>query len=469
MAVYRCEVCDYLYDEEKEGTPWDQLPDDWVCPVCGSDKSYFSKVEQTPAEEAGVAADGDEKSPAIEKYGREKDDLEIHMADIHRMAESGQSLIEPMRTRLPVISWDHILIKGAQLARIPLNDDDPVSTQTVIGPKAKIPLVLETPVYVSHMSFGALSREVKTALAKGSAAVKTAMCSGEGGILEESISNAHKYIFEYVPNRYSVTDENLKRADAIEIKIGQSTKPGMGGHLPGRKVTEEIAKVRGTKPGEDVISPSYFEDIRDADSLAEKVAWLRDKSGGKPIGIKIAAGNIEADLEVIVKAQPDFITIDGRPGGTGASPKFVKAATSIPTILALHRARKYLDKQGAKDISLVITGGLRISPDFAKALAMGADAVAIAAAALMACGCQHYRVCDRDKCPVGITTQDPELRSRFDIDKSAARLRNYLNVCTEELRAFARLTGNDDVHDLSLADLCTTNSEISDHTDIEHA
>jgi glutamate synthase domain-containing protein 2 len=146
------------------------------------------------------------------------------------------------------------------------------------------------------MSFGALSREVKVALAKGSAAVKTAMCSGEGGILPESLENSYRYIFEYVPNEYSVTDDNLKKVDAIEIKVGQSVKPGMGGHLPGVKVTKEIAAVRGFKEGSDIISPSHFRDIKNRDDLKKKVDWLRSKSDGKPIGIKLAAGNIEADF-----------------------------------------------------------------------------------------------------------------------------------------------------------------------------
>jgi methylamine---glutamate N-methyltransferase subunit C len=374
-----------------------------------------------------------------------------------------------MRTRKPVASWDDILIKGAQLARTPRNEHDPVNTRTVIGPGAKHPLVIETPVYVSHMSFGALSREVKIALARGSAAARTAICSGEGGILPEERSHAYRYIFEYVPNRYSVTEENLRHADAIEIKFGQSSKPGMGGHLPGMKVTQEIAAVRGFPEGQDIISPAHFDDILTPDDLKKKIAWLRETSGGKPIGVKIAAGHIEADLEFILQTDPDFITVDGRPGGTGASPKFVKAATSIPTIYALSRARKFLNSKGAKNISLVITGGLRVSSDFAKALAMGADAVAIAAAALMACGCQHYRVCHTGQCPVGITTHDPILRARLDVNKSSEGLANYLRVCTSELKDFARLTGNDDVHRLSLEDLCTTNSEISNHTAIDHA
>lgn len=402
-------------------------------------------------------------------WRRKSDDLEGHMAAIHTVAETGRSIIEPMRTRKRTCSWDDLLIKGAQLAKVPLNDDEPVRTETVIGPAARQPLVIDTPVYITHMSFGALSREVKIALAKGSAAVRTAMCSGEGGILEEERQAAYKFIFEYVPNQYSVTDENLRRVDAIEIKFGQSAKPGMGGHLPASKVTPEIAAVRGRAAGVDIISPARFTEIRTADDLKRKVDWLRGRSEGKPIGIKIAAGNVEADLELALLAGPDFITVDGRAGATGAAPKVVKDATSVPTIFALHRARRFLDERKADSVSLVITGGLRISSDFAKAIALGADAVAIGTAALMACGCQQYRICDTGRCPIGITSQDPQLRARFEIDESARRLGNFLRVCTEELKAFARLTGNDDIHKLTISDICTTSSEVSNHTDIEHA
>lgn len=420
-------------------------------------------VTQPDAAEA-VEQDADYLGP----WRRPSDKLETHMADIHAIATGGFSITEPMRTRKRSISWDDILIKGAQLAKRPLNHDDPVRTETIIGPAARRPLVIDTPIYVTHMSFGALSREVKIALASGSAAARTAMCSGEGGILEESLQNAFKYIFEYVPNRYSVTDENLQRADAIEIKIGQSAKPGMGGHLPADKVTREIAAVRGRPEGTDITSPACFEDIRTGEDLRRKVDWLREKSGGRPIGIKIAAGNIEADLEVALSAHPDFITLDGRAGATGAAPKFVKDAVSVPTVFALHRARKFLDRNQADTVSLVITGGLRVSSDFAKALALGADAVAIGTAALMACGCQQYRLCHTGKCPVGITSQDPELRARFSIEQSARRLENFLKVSTDELKAFARLTGSDDVRKLSISDLCTMNAEVAGNTEIEH-
>jgi len=468
MAVYKCSVCDTVFDEEKEGKKWEALAEDWNCHVCESSKSVWKKVDKetrSPDVSAGVTGDA---SGSPDEYRRLEDDLEIHMADIHAMAETGKPIIEPMRTKKTVPSWDDILIKGAQLAKLPLDRDVSVNTRTIIGPMAKVPLVIEIPVYVTHMSFGALSREAKVSLAKGSAAVKTAMCSGEGGILPQSMEEAYKYIFEYVPNRYSVTEENLQRVDAIEIKIGQSAKPGMGGHLPGKKVTGEVAEVRGFREGEDIISPAHFADITNRDDLKKKVDWLRDASGGKPIGIKFAAGHIEADLDVALHARPDFLTIDGRAGATGASPKFVKSATSVPSIFALYRAKKFLSEKGADEVSLVITGGLRVSSDFAKALALGADAIAIGTSALMAIGCQQYRICDTGKCPRGITTQDPRLRARLDIEVASGGLANFLKAVAEELEDFARLTGNDDVHNLSLADLCTVNSEISGHTEIEH-
>ena len=466
--IYACALCSYAYDEAKEGILWSALPVDWVCPVCGSGKESFSLA----ASDLPVASRGGTETASGEEYlaewRRPADDFETSMADIHHLAMTGKSIIEPMRTRLSSFSWDEILIKGAQLAKMPLNKTQPVVTRTLIGPGAALPLILETPVFVSHMSFGALSREAKLALARGSAQAKTAMCSGEGGILPESLAASYRYIFEYVPNKYSVTDENLKLVDAVEIKIGQSAKPGMGGHLPGSKVTREIAAIRGFREGEDIISPSHFPDIRSKEDLKATVTHLRLKSGGKPIGIKLAAGHIEEDIDIALFAGVDFITLDGRAGGTGASPKVVKNAASVPTIFALARARKILDARGADSVSLIVTGGLRLSSDFAKALAMGADAIAVGTAAMMAAGCQQYRICNTGKCPVGIATQDPALRARLDVDKSTMRVANFFKAVTEELRDFARLTGNDNVHHLSMADLCTTNSEISNHTPIEH-
>ena len=469
MAKFKCGVCGYVYDEEKEGKPFSELD---ACPVCKQPASVFEAIGDTAAADIGTASpaealETDNPLAYPAEYAR-RDESCRYMKEIHEMAVSGKSIIEAMGTRMPMPSWDDILILGAQLNPPPLMEHDEVDTTTVIGKNAKKPMVLKNPVYVSHMSFGALSKETKVALARGSAMAGSAMCSGEGGILPEEMAAADKYIFEYVPNRYSVTPENLQNADAIEIKIGQGTKPGMGGHLPGEKVTPEISKIRNKPMGQDVISPSKFEDVNSKEDLKKMVEWLRAASDGRPIGIKIAAGRIEKDLEYCVYAEPDFITIDGRGGATGASPRLVRDATSVPTIYALHRARKYLDQVGA-DVQLVITGGLRVSSDFAKAIAMGADAVAIASAALIAAACQQYRICGSGMCPVGVATQDPELRKRFHEDAAAQRVANFLNVSLAELKTFARITGHSNLHDLNVDDLCTINREISEHTDIAHA
>lgn len=461
MAKYKCRVCGYIYDEEAMGIPFSDFK---MCPVCHRPASTFTQVE-----EAQDAQPQEPENPLSypSEYAR-MDETARHMDDIHEMAVTGRSIIEAMGTRMPMPSWDEILIMGAQLNPFPLDEHAPVTTTTIIGKHAKKPMVLESPIYISHMSFGALSAETKVALARGSAMAKTAMCSGEGGVLPAEKASAYKYIFEYVPNMYSVTTENLRTSDAIEIKIGQGTKPGMGGHLPGDKVTQEIADIRNKPLGQDVISPSKFEMIQSKEDLKKLVDQLRETSDGRPIGIKIAAGRIEKDLEYIAYAQPDFITIDGRGGATGASPKLVRDATSVPTVYALHRAKKYLMEHDL-EIDLVITGGLRVSSDVAKALAMGADAVAMASAGLIAAACQQYRICGTGKCPVGVATQDPELRSRLKIDAAAQRVANFLNVSTAELKTFARITGHENVHDLNIEDLCTISDEIAKYTNISHA
>ena len=483
MAVYRCRICGAIFDEAKEGKKLSEIP---CCPVCKQPISNFEKIadaEETKpdaiASSVTAAADAVKAEPAgavklssaslayDEAYAR-VDERCRYMKEIHEMAVTGRTIGGAMGTQMPMPGWDDILLLGAQLNPPPLEDDAPVETRTVIGKHAKKPMVLDSPVYISHMSFGALSKETKVALAKGSALAKTAMCSGEGGILPEEKAASYKYIFEYIPNKYSVTDENLKTADAIEIKIGQGTKPGMGGHLPGEKVTPEIAALRGKKPGEDVQSPSKFPEINSKEDLKAMVDMLRERSEGRPIGIKIAAGRIEQDLEHCVFAQPDFITIDGRGGATGSSPFFLREATTVPTVYALSRARKYLDSVHS-DIALVITGGLRVSPDFAKALAMGADAIAIASAALIAAACQQYRICGSGNCPVGIATQNPELRARLNMEAAVRRVANFLNVSLSELKTFARITGHSSVHDLSLSDLITLDKDIEEFTGIPHA
>ena len=459
--IYKCTICGHIHNEEATGILLKNLD---KCPICGQPISKFVKVENSQSSENSTSDDSNLSYD--KKYAKSDKDIR-QMDSIHQMAITGKSLVSAMYTDLPMPNWDEILILGNQLNPQPLESDVDVNTQTIIGKNAKKPLVIESPIYITHMSFGALSRETKIALAKGSAAIKTAQCSGEGGILPEEMNNAYRYIFEYVPNQYSVTEENLKNVDAIEIKIGQATKPGLGGQLQGEKVTSEIAEIRGKPLGHDIHSPATIPGIETKDDLKELVDDLRSRSHGRPIGLKFAAGRIEDDLEYVLYAEPDFITIDGRGGSTGASPKLIRDATSVPTIYALSRARKYLDEHES-DISLTITGGLRVSSDFAKALAMGANAIAIGTAAMIAAACQQYKICDSGDCPVGVATQDEELRQRLKIESASKRVENYLKVSTEELKTFARITGHENVHDLNINDLSTINSEISDYTDIGH-
>ena len=459
--IYKCTICGHIHDEESTGILLKNLD---KCPICGQPISKFVEVENSHSTQKTEESDSD--LAYDKKYAKSDRDIR-YMDAIHQMAITGESIVSAMYTDMSMPNWDDILILGNQLNPQPLESDVEVNTQTLIGRNAKKPIVIESPIYITHMSFGALSRETKIALAKGSAAIKTAQCSGEGGILPEEMENAYKYIFEYVPNRYSATDDNLKNADAIEIKIGQSTKPGLGGQLQGEKVTEEIAEIRAKPLGEDIHSPATIPEVKSKEDLKNLVDELRTRSHGRPIGLKFAAGRIEDDLKHVLYAEPDFITIDGRGGSTGASPKLIRDSASVPTIYALSRARKYLDEHDS-EIDLTITGGLRVSSDFAKALAMGANAIAVGTAAMIAAACQQYKICDSGDCPVGVATQDDELRKRLKIETASKRVENFLRVSTEELKTFARITGHKNVHDLNINDLCTFNSEISDYTNVRH-
>jgi methylamine---glutamate N-methyltransferase subunit C len=448
-----CVICGY----EHEGV----APPE-VCPVCGADAEEFEKCD----EDSGTA--NPPTTEYLSEWEKADDSFEQKFSRMVDLAKHGKSEITPMRTQKSFIDWDSILFKGAQLFRMPLNEDETVSTTTIIGKTAKHPVEIAMPFYVSHMSFGALSREAKIALAKGSKLVGTAICSGEGGLLPEEHQAAGCYIYELGTASFSHVDEDILKADAVEIKIGQAAKPGLGGHLPKEKITDEIAQIRGIPKEQDSISPGRPFNISCQADLINQVDRLRKLTDGKPIGIKFTAGHIEKDLEFALSAKPDFITIDCRGGATGAAPTFIKDNVCLPPVFAIHRARKYLDQVQSK-VTLCITGGFRDSADIAKTLALGADAIALATASLIAIGCQQYRVCHSGKCPVGITTQDPELRSRFIVDESVKRFVNFYNATKEELITFAQTNGRNNIHDLDISDIFTLNNEISQNTDIEHA
>ena len=406
----------------------------------------------------------------LQKWKRhDDDDLEHSLKTIDHLARGIWHENTPMRTERPVPNFDSIYFLPGQLADPPLLDDEPVDTRVTIGARRKRPITLSAPIYVSHMSFGALSREAKTALAIGAAKFGTMNCSGEGGLLPDEQENAKFYILEMASGYFGWTEENIRKADGIEIKMGQSAKTGLGGVLPGAKVTPEIATARGLAVGQDAISPSRFPDIATPAEMQARIAKIRRINPDIPVGIKFAASKLEADLAAACELDVDFITIDGRPGGTGAAPTHVKDNIDIPTVYALPRARKWLDAHGMGHISLLVTGGFRTPPDVAKAIALGADAVAVATAAMMAIGCQQYRACGSNNCPVGIATQRAELRARFDIDESANRLFNFFEGTRRQLMEFARMCGRRHVLDLSLRDVVTTDAALAQFAGIPHA
>ena len=374
---------------------------------------------------------------------------------VEQLRDKGESIISSMGTEEKFPTLDIIQFRASQLIRFPRNEDVKVNCQTIIGPSAKYPLVLEIPFYVSHMSYGSISEEAKKALAKGTSIVGTAMCSGEGGYLPEEREAAEKWIYEINPASYTRNDEAISKADAVEIKIGQAAKPGMGSLLPKEKITDDIARTRGIEGDRDYHTPAAYSDFNDINEAKKFVDSLREKTGGKPIGVKLAAGDVENDLNFALNMGPDFITLDCRGGGTGASPNHVKDNTGIPAVYAIPRARKAIDDSG-KTVTLCITGGIRDSADIAKAMALGADAVALATSSLISIGCMQAKVCFGGKCPAGIATQDPVMRRILIEEKAIEGFVNFYNVTKKELEDLTRLNGKEDVHDLSSEDLTIT-------------
>ena len=312
-------------------------------------------------------------------------------------------------THLP--RWDDVQLLTAQLATRPLMDSDPVESELVIGPGATKPLHLDIPLFVSDMSFGALSEEAKVALAMGAELAGTGICSGEGGMLPEEQEANSRYFYELASARFGWSLDKVAKCQAFHFKGGQGAKTGTGGHLPGGKVVGKIAEVRGLEPGQPAISPPTFPDLVTSGDFRAVAAEVRDATGGIPIGFKLSAQHIEADIDFALEVGCDYIILDGRGGATGAAPEIFKQNISIPTIAALPRARRHLDGCGARDVTLIITGGLRTESDFVKALALGADGVAISNSALQAIGCLGMRACHTNNCPVGIATHLYEVGS----------------------------------------------------------
>jgi len=371
------------------------------------------------------------------------------------------------RAELPL--WDDIQILPAQFARKPLMEDVPVGTDLVIGPGAKKPLRLDMPLFVSDMSFGSLSQEAKIALAKGAEAAGTGICSGEGGMLPEEQAANRRYFYELASAKFGWSEAHLSKVQAFHFKGGQGAKTGTGGHLPGAKVTEKIAAVRGLRPGEDAVSPPTFDTPRSVEEFRAFANHVRAVSGGIPIGFKTSANHIEADIDFAVEAGADYIILDGRGGGTGAAPLLFRDHISVPTIPALARARRHLDRLGRKDVTLIITGGLRVPEDFIKALALGADGIALSNSALQAIGCVAARMCHTNNCPAGIATQRPELRARLDIEAAAERLTRFLEASVSLMKVMARACGHDHLSKLCPDDLTTWKEDMAKLSGVRYA
>ena len=401
---------------------------------------------------------------------------EPHTQYIQHLAEHGLSRVGHHgrvsamgvpRDELP--RWEQIQILTAQLHKVPLLDDDSVGTEVVIGPNARKPLVLERPLFVSDMSFGALSEEAKVALATGAELAGTGICSGEGGMLPEEQGANSRYLYELASARFGYSMDKVQKCQAFHFKCGQGAKTGTGGHLPGSKVKGKIAEVRGLNEGEAAISPPRFPDWDNLDEYRRFAEEVREATGGIPIGVKLSAQHIERDIEAALQIDVDYIILDGRGGGTGAAPLIFRDNISVPTIPALARARRYLDKKGRNDVSLVITGGLRLPADFIKALALGADAIAVSNSALQAIGCLGMRACHTNNCPVGIATQQPHLRRRLKIEKGAKQLDNFFRASTELMQVMARACGHDHLNKFCIDDLSVFDREIAHLTGIAYA
>lgn len=434
-------------------------------PFCDGSHKQFDK-DQVGKEGPGVQIQAvDVSNMPTANATKEEPTVEF----IHQLAREGLSKLGhhgPMTSmgvpRYQLPHWDDLQVMVAQMATKPLMEDVVVNTELVIGPKAKKPLKLSIPLFVSDMSFGALSEEAKIALATGAELAGTGICSGEGGMLPEEQAANSKYFYELASAQFGYDESKLKNVQAFHFKGGQGAKTGTGGHLPGIKNIGKIAKVRGIEAGTPAISPPTFKDLITVEDFKNFANRVREVTGGIPIGFKLSANHIEQDIQFALDASADYIILDGRGGGTGAAPEIFRDHISVPTIPALARARKYLDDQGASGrVTLIITGGLRVPIDFVKALALGADGVAVSNSAMQAIGCVAARMCNTNNCPAGIATQKKDLRQRLNIEKSSVQLKNFFEASTELMSVMARACGHDSFEQFNSNDLATWHREIA--------
>jgi methylamine---glutamate N-methyltransferase subunit C len=404
------------------------------------------------------------------------------IGQIHQMAEEGRYEIRGWGTKRSLPTFDDLVFLTASLTRYPLEGyRERCNTATVLGTRfASRPLELAIPITIAGMSFGALSAQAKEALGRAATATGTSTTTGDGGMTPEERKASRLLVYQCLPSRYGFNLDDLRAADAIEIVIGQGAKPGGGGMLLGQKVSERVAEMRTLPPGIDQRSASRHPDWTGPDDLRIKIEELREATGWeKPVYVKLGATRVEHDVKLAVAAGADVVVVDGMQGGTGATQTVFIEHTGIPTLPAVRLAAEALRDIGMQhEVQLVVSGGIRSGADVAKALALGATAVSIGVGALIALGCNRptYRQGDRDRdatagyaalgtvsgrchhchtgmCPVGVTTQDPELTQRLDPETGARWMTNYLKALTMELTALARACGKSDVHNLEPDDL----------------
>jgi glutamate synthase domain-containing protein 2/CDGSH-type Zn-finger protein len=439
-----------------------------ACKHTGNSPYCDGTHKQFNSEDVGKEGPGLTAKPSdlpIAKATSEEPTVEF----IHQLAREGLSKLGHHgkmtsmgvpRNELP--HWDDLQIMAAQMATKPLLEDVAVGTELIIGPEAKKPLILKIPLFVSDMSFGALSEEAKIALAKGAELAGTGICSGEGGMLPEEQEANSRYFYEYASAGFGYKEELLDKVQAFHFKGGQGAKTGTGGHLPGAKNIGKISQVRGIPEGEPAISPPTFENLSTAEDFKQFADRVREVTGGIPIGFKLSANHIEQDIQFALDASADYIILDGRGGGTGAAPEIFRNHISVPTIPALARARKYLDKQGVSGrVTLIVTGGLRVPTDFVKAMALGAEGIAISNSAMQAIGCVAARMCNTNNCPTGIATQKEDLRQKLNIEKSSVQLQNFFSASVELMQVMARACGHNNLSKFNINDLATWHREMA--------
>jgi glutamate synthase domain-containing protein 2 len=399
--------------------------------------------------------------------------------EIQRAAETGIYRIRGWGAKRALPHFDDLVLLGASMSRYPLEGyREKCATDVVLGTRfAKKPIHIKIPVTIAGMSFGSLSAQAKEALGRGATAAGTSTTTGDGGMTTEEREHSRVLVYQYLPSRYGMNPNDLMKADAIEIVVGQGAKPGGGGLLLGRKISSRVASMRTLPEGIDQRSACRHPDWTGPDDLAIKIEELREITDWqKPIYVKVGAARPYYDTALAVKAGADVVVVDGMQGGTGATQEVFIENVGIPTLAALRQAVEALEELGMhRKVQLVISGGIRSGADVAKALAMGADAVSIGTAALIALGCNSpkwqadyekigsaagfYSDYQDGRDPAGITTQDEELGNRLDPVIGGQRLANYLRVLTLEAQTIARACGKSHVHNLDREDLAALTLE----------